>query len=149
MSTLHTNDAAGGITRLIDMGVEPFLISSTLIGILAQRLIRRVCTSCKTGYDPGDKELESLGITRKDVGDRQFYYGKGCQTCNNTGYKGRIGIFELLPVSVSIQEMINRRLPTGAIRNQAIEEGMTLLRQSGIRKVLDGMSTVEEVVQYT
>jgi type IV pilus assembly protein PilB len=149
LSTLHTNDAAGGITRLIDMGVEPFLISSTLIGILAQRLIRRICTGCSTPYDPTDRELESLGLAREDIGDRRFYYGKGCPACNNTGYKGRVGIFELLPVTVAIQEMINKRLPTGSIRNQAIKEGMTLLRQSGIRKILDGISTVEEVVQYT
>jgi type IV pilus assembly protein PilB len=149
LSTLHTNDAAGGITRLIDMGVEPFLISSTLIGVLAQRLIRRICDGCKTGYQPTDRELEALGVTREAVGDRQFYYGKGCATCNNTGYKGRIGIFELLPISVEIQRMINKRLPTGEIRKQAIQEGMHLLRQSGIRKVFDGVSTVEEVVQYT
>jgi type IV pilus assembly protein PilB len=149
LSTLHTNDAAGGITRLIDMGVEPFLISSTLIGVLAQRLIRRVCENCKASYEPTDKELEALGLAAEDVAGRKFYYGKGCQVCNNTGYKGRVGIFELLPISVPIQQMINQRLPTGDIRRQAISEGMLLLRQSGIRKVLDGVTTVEEVVQYT
>jgi type IV pilus assembly protein PilB len=149
LSTLHTNDSAGGITRLIDMGVEPFLISSTLIGVLAQRLIRRICAECKTPYDPTDKELDSLNLTREGVGDRKFYYGKGCNTCNNTGYRGRIGIFELLRITPAIQDMINRRLPTGDMRRQAIEEGMVLLRQSGIRKILDGLSTVEEVLQYT
>lgn len=149
LSTLHTNDASGAVTRLIDMGVEPFLISSTLIGILAQRLIRRVCTECRKAYVPEDQELELLGLDRESIGERQFYYGKGCETCNHTGYRGRVGIFELLPITTAIQEMINERLPTRDIRNQAIEEGMTLLRQSGIRKILDGVSTVEEVLQYT
>ncbi|MFO7820507.1 MAG: GspE/PulE family protein, partial [Lentisphaeria bacterium] len=149
LSTLHTNDAPGAVTRLIDMGVEPFLISSTLIGILAQRLIRRVCADCKVEYVPDDKELDLLGLDRETVGERKFYYGKGCDTCNNTGYRGRVGIFELLPMSVVVKDMVNESLPTRKIRNQAVQEGMTLLRQSGIRKILDGISTVEEVLQYT
>jgi type IV pilus assembly protein PilB len=149
MSTLHTNDASGAVTRLIDMGVEPFLISSTLIGILAQRLIRRICAGCKTPYEPTDRDLERLGIDREELGTRRFYYGKGCASCNNTGYKGRVGIFELLRITPEIQEMINRRLPTGSIRKKAIEQGMQLLRQAGTRKVLEGVSTVEEVAQYT
>ena len=149
LSTLHTNDAAGAITRLIDMGVEPFLISSTLAGILAQRLVRRICDDCKTAYTPTDKELDLLGLSREDIGDQQFYYGKGCNSCNNTGYKGRAGLFELLPLSMTIQDMINESMPTTDIRKQAIEEGMVLLRQDGIRKVLDGISSVEEVMQYT
>lgn len=149
LSTLHTNDAAGGITRLIDMGVEPFLISSTVIGVLAQRLIRRVCESCKTEYSPTTKELEPLGLEPEAVDGHAFYYGKGCANCNNTGYKGRVGIFEMLRVTPAIQDMINKRLPTGAIRKEAIREGMTLLRDSGIRRVLDGITTVEEVVRYT
>ena len=149
LSTLHTNDSAGGITRLIDMGVEPFLISSTLIGVLAQRLIRKICQNCKAPYEPTDRDLSLLRLTREDCRGRQFYYGKGCPNCNNTGYKGRIGLFELLRVSPAIQEIINKRLPTGHIRAKAIEEGMVLLRQAGIRKVLEGASTVEEVIQYT
>lgn len=149
LSTLHTNDAAGAVTRLIDMGVEPFLISSTLLGVLGQRLIRRVCTECQTAYDPTDQELELLNLERADIGDRKFYYGKGCDNCNNTGYKGRIGIFEMLRITPAVEEMINERLPTQSIRKQAVEEGMTLLRQSGLRKILDGTSTVEEVLQYT
>ncbi|MFW6414646.1 MAG: GspE/PulE family protein, partial [Verrucomicrobiota bacterium] len=149
MSTLHTNDAAGAITRLVDMGVEPFLISSTVAGILAQRLVRKICDDCKTEYDPTDKELKSLGLSREDIGDRKFYYGKGCKSCNNTGYRGRSGIFELLSVSPQIQDLINENMPTSTIRKQAIEEGMVLLRQSAIRKILDGISTVEEVIKYT
>ncbi|MDT8390781.1 MAG: ATPase, T2SS/T4P/T4SS family [Lentisphaeria bacterium] len=149
LSTLHTNDSAGAVTRLIDMGVEPFLISSTLIGILAQRLIRRICVNCKTSYEPTDRDLERINMSREELGGRKFYYGKGCANCNNAGYKGRVGIFELLRISPAIQTMINDRLPTSAIRNKAIEEGMQLLRYAGIRKILDGITTVEEVVQYT
>ena len=149
LSTLHTNDSAGAVTRLIDMGVEPFLISSTLIGILAQRLIRRICTSCKTSYEPTDRDLERINMSREELGGRKFYFGKGCPNCNNAGYKGRVGIFELLRISSEIQEMINARLPTSSIRNKAIEEGMQLLRSAGVRKILDGITTVEEVIQYT
>lgn len=149
LSTLHTNDSAGAVTRLIDMGVEPFLISSTLIGILAQRLIRRICTSCKTSYEPTERDLERIGLSRDELNDQKFYFGKGCPNCNNAGYKGRVGIFELLRISPEIQGMINDRLPTSLIRNKAIEEGMQLLRAAGIRKILDGITTIEEVVQYT
>jgi len=149
LSTLHTNDAPGAVTRLIDMGVEPFLISSTLCAILAQRLVRRVCPSCRTEYVPENSELDLLGLSREDVGDRPFFYGKGCQTCNNTGYKGRVGIFEFLPVTPAIEDMINRQLPTNQIRNKAVEEGMTSMRQSGIRLILDGVTTPEEILKYT
>lgn len=149
MSTLHTNDASGAVTRLIDMGVEPFLISSTLIGILAQRLIRRICPSCRTSYEPTDRDLERLGIEREDLGGRNFYYGKGCPNCNNSGYKGRVGIFELLRITPEVQQLINERMPTSTIRNKAIEQGMQLLRDAGVRKVIDGVTTAEEVAQYT
>ncbi len=149
LSTLHTNDASGGITRLIDMGVEPFLISSTLLGILAQRLIRRICPNCRVAYEPTDRDLERLGVGRDEIGGRKFYYGKGCGNCNNAGYKGRVGIFELLASTPEIQELINLRMPTGVIRKKAVEQGMVLLRQAGVRKVIDGITTVEEVIQYT
>ncbi len=149
LSTLHTNDSAGAITRLIDMGVEPFLISSTLVGVLAQRLVRRVCTSCKSKYEPDDKELKLLKLSREDIGDRQFCYGKGCANCNQTGYRGRVGLFELLRVTPEVQDLINQRKPTAVIRNQGVKEGMTLLRQSGIRKILDGVTSSEEILKYT
>ncbi len=149
MSTLHTNDAAGAITRLIDMGVEPFLISSTLVGILAQRLIRRICSSCRTEYEPEDQEIALLGLNREDMGGRTFFRGTGCDMCNNTGYKGRIGIFELLPINHNIQSLINKRMPTAAIRDSALEHGMETLRQNGTRYVLDGLTTAEEVLTYT
>jgi len=149
LSTLHTNDSPGAITRLIDMGVEPFLISSTLCGVLGQRLIRRVCANCRTKYDPEDGDLDMLGMTREDVGGQPFYYGKGCETCNNTGYKGRVGIFELLAISPDIREIINKRQPTSVIRDKAVEEGMSTMRGSGIRAILDGITSVEEVLKYT
>jgi type IV pilus assembly protein PilB len=149
LSTLHTNDAPGAVTRLIDMGVEPFLISSTLCGVIAQRLVRKSCSGCKTEYKPEPKELKLLGLSPEDVGDRMFAYGKGCQTCNNTGYKGRVGLFEFLKVSPEVQEMINKKVPTGVIREKAMEQGMTTMRQSGVRLILDRVTTAEEVLRYT
>jgi type IV pilus assembly protein PilB len=148
-STLHTNDAAGAIARLIDMDVEPFLISSTMEAVLGQRLVRTVCSQCKTFYEPDDSILESLGIGRKDVGERKFAYGAGCPACNETGYKGRKGIYEYLAVSNPIRELINERKPTLLIRDKAIELGMRTMREDGIRNILDGYTTVEEVVKYT
>ena len=149
LSTLHTNDAAGAITRLIDMGVEPFLISSTLVAVLGQRLIRRSCMQCRTAYRPEDKELGLLNLTRDDIANRPFYYGKGCPNCNNIGYRGRVAIYEMLLVSPAVAEQINKRMPTSVIRNKALEEGMATMRQCGIRAILDGISTVEEVLKYT
>ncbi len=148
-STLHTNDAAGAVTRLIDMDVEPFLISSTLVAVVGQRLVRTICEDCKTAYTPDDDILAGLQITRESIGDRQFYYGAGCETCNETGYKGRRGIYEYLSVSDPIKEMINERKPTLVIRDKAMELGMRTLREDGLRNVLDGYTTVEEIMKYT
>lgn len=148
-STLHTNDAPGAITRLIDMGVEPYLISSTLEAVLAQRLVRVICMNCKTAYTPEDALLEQLGLKRQDIGDRQFYFGEGCHACNQTGYHGRKGIFEYLTVTDPIREMINERSPTIQIKNRAVELGMRTLREDGIANVLDGYTTVEEILKYT
>ena len=149
LSTLHTNDAPGAITRLIDMGVEPFLISSTLVGVVAQRLIRRICRNCLTAYEPEDSELELLEVDRDDIPDGKLYYGKGCDACNHTGYKGRVGIFELLRMSPAIQEMVNKRLPTADITAQAVKEGFRSMRVSGITFVKEGISSSEEVLKYT
>lgn len=148
-STLHTNDAAGAVTRLIDMDVEPFLISSTLEAVVGQRLVRTICVNCKTAYKPDDQILGSLGMRRADVGDRPFYYGAGCEVCHNTGYKGRKGIYEYLMISDPIRELINQRQPTLILRDKAVELGMRTLRQDGIRNILDGYTTVEEVRRYT
>lgn len=149
LSTLHTNDAAGAVTRLIDMGIEPFLISSTLNGILAQRLLRRVCLDCREEYAPADAELKMLGLTREEVDNRPFYRGIGCDKCNNSGYKKRVGIFELLIISEPIQQLINSREPSQVIRQQAIADGMITLRRDGINQILNGITTAKEVLQYT
>ncbi|MBR6022369.1 MAG: Flp pilus assembly complex ATPase component TadA [Kiritimatiellae bacterium] len=148
-STLHTNDAAGAVTRLIDMGVEPFLIASTLEAVLGQRLVRTICNNCKTAYTPTPEILQQLGLTEKQVGGRPFYYGAGCSYCNQTGYKGRRGIYEYLRVTDPIRDLINQRKPTLVIRDKAVEMGMRTLREDGIRCILDGYTTVEEVLKYT
>ena len=149
LSTLHTNDAAGTVTRLIDMGIEPFLISSTLIGVLAQRLIRRVCPVCKEPYTPDDAELEAFGVTRDKIGNQQFWRGTGCDNCNGSGYRGRVGIFELLGVTSEIQQLINRRCPTQEIKEMAMKQGMETLRMDGFKQVVQGVTTAKEVIQYT
>jgi len=149
LSTLHTNDAAGAVTRLVDMGIEPFLVASTMIGVLAQRLIRRVCANCKYEYTPTDDELKMLGITREDVAGRPFYKGRGCEVCNNSGYKKRVGIFELLMITPAIKQLINEKKPTQYIKEQAMREGMVTMRQDGINQMLDGVTTCKEVLQYT
>ncbi|OGV59445.1 MAG: pilus assembly protein PilB [Lentisphaerae bacterium RIFOXYA12_FULL_48_11] len=148
-STLHTNDASGAVTRLIDMDVEPFLISSTLEAVLGQRLVRTVCSGCKTPYKPDAEVMKTLGVTEKDVEGRDFYYGAGCPKCNQTGYKGRKGIYEYLCVTDPVKQLINERKPTLIIRDKAVEMGMRTLREDGVRNVLDGYTTVEEVVKYT
>jgi type IV pilus assembly protein PilB len=153
LSTLHTNDAPGAVTRLIDMGVEPFLISSTLMAVLAQRLVRTVCRKCRTAFEPTEKQLSLLNLSPHDIGDKTFYYGRGCANCNDTGYKGRKGIFELLfellIVSEAIRLMINERAPTAVLRQKAMELGMVTLRSDGLRCIFDGDTTIEEVVKYT
>jgi len=148
-TTLHTNDAPGAITRLIDMGIEPFLISATLEAVLGQRLLRTICTQCRKTYQPNEELLAELGISRRDVGERQFYYGKGCEVCNNTGYKGRKGVYELLKVTDPIRELINARAPTVTLKEKAIELGMVTLRQDGLRSIFAGDTTIEEVLKYT
>ncbi len=148
-STLHTNDAAGAVTRLIDMGVEPFLISSTLEAVLGQRLVRTICKDCRTAYDPEQDQLEQLGLARDDVEGRSFYFGAGCGKCNDTGYRGRRGIYEYLRISDPIRTLISERKPSLVLREKAIELGMRTLREDGIRCILDGYTTVEEVLKYT
>jgi len=149
LSTLHTNDAPGAVTRLIDMGVEPFLISSTLMAVLAQRLVRTICKKCRTPFEPTETQLSMLNLSPHDVGDKVFYYGRGCAACNDTGYRGRRGIFELLVASEPIRLLINERAPTVVIRQKAVELGMVTLREDGLRGIFDGDTTIEEVVKYT
>jgi type IV pilus assembly protein PilB len=148
-STLHTNDAAGAIARLIDLGIEPFLITSTLEAVVGQRLVRTICEKCKTGYEPDDEILEQLSLVRRDVGDRPFRYGKGCGGCFNIGYKGQKGIFEYMTITDPVRQLISERKPSVMLRNKAIELGMKTLREDGIRNILDGFTTVEEVLKFT
>ncbi len=149
LSTLHTNDAPGAVTRLIDMGLEPFLISASLEAILAQRLVRRICPSCRTAYEPGQDLIDMLDVDPLEIADKDFFYGEGCPECSKTGYRGRIGLFEMIMVTDAIREMINHRAPTLAIKQKALEQGMRSLRDDGLRAIFDGKSTIEEVLKYT
>jgi type IV pilus assembly protein PilB len=148
-TTLHTNDAPGAITRLIDMGVEPFLLSSTLEAVLGQRLLRSICRQCRTTYQPSEMLLAQLGLSRRDIGNNRFHYGKGCDTCNQTGYKGRKGIYELMKITDPLRELINERAPTVTLKEKAIQLGMVTLRQDGLRSIFAGDTTVDEVLKYT
>ena len=149
LSTLHTNDAAGAVTRLVDMGVESFLVASTLEAVLAQRLVRRICRQCKTAYDPAPEMLTQLGLRSNGSGDRQFSHGRGCPACSQSGYRGRLGIYEWLRVSEPVRDLITARAPTLVIRQKAIEHGMRTLRDDGLRAIFDGHTSVEEVIKYT
>jgi len=149
LSTLHTNDSPGAVTRLVDMGVEPFLISSTLMAVLGQRLVRTICKNCRTPFEPTEAQLEMLNLSPHDLGDKVFHYGRGCSVCNDTGYKGRKGIFELLIISEAIRTLINERSPTVVVRQKAVELGMVTLREDGLRAIFEGDTTIEEVVKYT
>jgi len=149
LSTLHTNDAPGAVTRLVDMGVEPFLISSTLVAVIGQRLVRTICKNCRTPFEPTETQLALLNLSPHDLGEKTFYYGRGCSTCNDTGYKGRKGIFELLTIGDAIRALINERAPTVVMRQKAVELGMSTLREDGLRSIFDGVTTIEEIVKYT
>lgn len=149
LSTLHTNDAAGAVTRFVDMGVQPFLLSATILGVLAQRLVRTICPYCKTAYKPSNTLLNQLGINPALLGQQQFYTGARCDKCANTGYKGRKGIHELLNASDPIRDLITQNVPSIVLRQKAIELGMTTLREDGIQNIFEGNTTIEEVLKYT
>jgi type IV pilus assembly protein PilB len=149
LSTLHTNDAPSAVTRLLDLGLEPFLITATMEAIVAQRLVRRICLNCKEGYEPTDEELYELELTRSEIEGKQFYYGTGCKKCNGSGYKGRIAIFEIMVISDRIRDMIMNMASTADLRSASKEEGMRMLRDSGLLHIYDGISTIEEVVKET
>jgi type IV pilus assembly protein PilB len=146
-STLHTNDAAGAITRLLDMGVEPYLVASILIGSIAQRLVRRICTKCKTPTTVRPEYLRQIGLTPEDLNGRTLYAGAGCEECGRTGYKGRIGVFEMLTIDDEIRRMIVERASATVIKQYAVSKGMTTLLGDGREKVLEGISTVDEVLR--
>jgi len=148
-STLHTNDAPTAFTRLIDMGVEPFLVSSSLIAVQAQRLVRRICAQCKEAYTPSDTELAEAGVPRAALAGHVVYRAVGCPACLSTGYKGRTGIYELLVVTEALRDLVTSRQSAGVIRRKATEEGLKSLRDDGIRKVLEGVTTLDEVMRVT
>ena len=149
LSTLHTNDAPGAVTRLVDMGCEPFLVAASLEGVLAQRLVRTICKECKTPYEPNEAILNQLGISPHELGDKEFFTGSGCDACGNSGYKGRRGLYELLNISDPVRELITDRAPTVVVKQKAMEHGMTTLREDGLRNIYLGHTTIEEVLKYT
>ncbi|MEM7809271.1 MAG: ATPase, T2SS/T4P/T4SS family [Planctomycetota bacterium] len=148
-STLHTNDAPSSIARMLDLGLEPFLITATLEGVVAQRLVRKVCRDCKTAYTPPLEQLMELELTEKDAEGHTFYYGKGCDTCNNTGYKGRMGIFEIMVLDDDMRDMVVAHASTQQLRNAARSRGMRSLRESGLAAIFEGETSIEEVVRET
>ncbi|MGI8604207.1 MAG: GspE/PulE family protein [Verrucomicrobiales bacterium] len=149
LTTLHTNDAPGAVTRLVDMGLEPFLVSASLEGVLAQRLIRTICKECKVSYEPTDAILTQLGISPHEIGDKHFLTGEGCEECGQSGYHGRKGLYELLNITDPIRDMITERTPTVVLKQKAIELGLTTLREDGLRNIYEGYTTIEEVLKYT
>ncbi len=150
-STLHTNDAAGAVTRLLDLGLEPYLISSSVIAMMAQRLVRKICPDCKEEYQPTERELKSLGLDKAITENQQqkFYIGAGCDKCFQTGYRGRTGVYELMTIDEQLQELIYKKDTAGAIKRQALETKMQTLRMDGTRKVLAGTTTIAEVLRVT
>jgi len=148
-TTLHTNDAPSSIARLLDLGVEPYLLTATLEGIVSQRLIRKICENCKEPYEPNEVQLRELELTEDDIKGKKFYYGRGCAKCNNTGYRGRTGIFEIMTLNDEIRELIMDRASTNLLRIAAQKAGMKLLRNAGLADIYDGITTIDEVVKET
>ena len=148
-STLHTNDSAGAVTRLFDMGIEPFLASSSILGIVAQRLVRRVCTHCKEPVEIEQEALRELGVNGRETLAGTFYVGRGCEYCRYTGYRGRVAICEILVVNESIRQLMLARASAGQVRQKACSQGMRTMRQDGWEKVKAGLTTVQEVLRVT
>ena len=148
-TTLHTNDAPSSVARLLDLGVEPFLITATVEGVVAQRLVRRICTNCKTPFDPDEAQLKEIGLTEEDIKDKQLYYGRGCNRCNGTGYKGRTGLYEIMLFTEEIRNLIMNRASSNVLRVAAQKAGMRPLRDNGLAAIFDGITTIDEVVKET
>jgi type IV pilus assembly protein PilB len=148
-TTLHTNDSPGTIARLLDFGIEPFLLTATIEGIVGQRLVRKICTSCKTAFEPDAAQLRELRLTEEDIKGKKFYYGRGCSKCNGTGYKGRIGMFEIMVFNDEIRELIMNRASTNVLRVAALKGGMKQLRETGMAAVYDGITTIDEIAKET
>ncbi|MGE4285898.1 MAG: GspE/PulE family protein [Phycisphaerae bacterium] len=149
LTTVHTNDAPSAVARLLDLGLETFLVTATVESIIAQRLVRKICKNCRKEYQPSEEELMELGLRPADVEGKQFYYGRGCDLCNRTGYKGRLGIYEIMVFNDEIRDLIMNNASTAVLRAAARKNGMKLLRESGLRAIYDGQTTIEEVVKET
>jgi type IV pilus assembly protein PilB len=148
-STLHTNDAPTAITRLLDLGLEPYLVTATLEAVVAQRLVRRICTNCRAEFEPTEEMLWELRLTPEEVRGRTFFFGRGCELCNNTGYKGRTGLFEIMHIDDALRDLIMHGASTNVIRDEARKRGMRALRDAGLMGIYDGMTTIEEVIRAT
>ncbi|MEJ2703763.1 MAG: ATPase, T2SS/T4P/T4SS family [Sedimentisphaerales bacterium] len=148
-TTLHTNDAPSSIARLLDMGIEPFLITATVEGIVAQRLVRRICLNCKTQFEPSEAQLMELQLLPEDIKGKKFHYGRGCSRCNGTGYKGRIGIFEIMVFNDEIRDLVMNQASTSVLRAAAQKAGMRILRQNGLEAIYDGITTIDEIAKET
>jgi type IV pilus assembly protein PilB len=149
LTTLHTNDAPSSIARLLDLGLESFLITATIEGIIAQRLVRKICSKCKEAYSPTEVELMELALTPEDIKDRQFYRGVGCEFCKSTGYKGRTGLYEIMVLDDEMRDMIMNSASTQVLREASRKRGSRSLRQAGLIAIYDGITTIDEVVQET
>ena len=148
-TTLHTTDAPSSIARLLDLGVEPFLLTATIEGIVSQRLVRRICESCKTAFEPSEAQLMELQLAPDDIKGKKFYYGRGCSKCNGTGYRGRIGVFEIMVFNDEIRDLVMNQASTAVLRAASQKAGMRLLRENGLEAMYDGVTTIDEVVKET
>jgi type IV pilus assembly protein PilB len=148
-STLHTNDAPSAVTRLIDIGVKPFLVASSTRALMAQRLVRKVCRQCAAPYTPSDAEMRALGLEASGVQGATFMRGKGCANCSNNGYRGRFGIFEIFVIDDEARKLIYEKVPSSVLRSRAREMGMRTLREDGVRKAQAGLTTPDEVIKAT
>ncbi|RKY09536.1 MAG: pilus assembly protein PilB, partial [Planctomycetota bacterium] len=148
-TTVHTNDAPSTLARLIDLGLETFLITATMEGIIAQRLVRRICLNCKTAFEPTEAMLMEVGLTPDDVAGKELYYGRGCDQCNNTGYRGRIGLYEIMMLDDELRDLIMNDASTNVLRQAARRNGMRTLRENGLAVIFDGITTIEEVARET
>jgi type IV pilus assembly protein PilB len=148
-TTLHTNDSPATIARLLDLGIEPFLLTATIEGIVGQRLVRRICPNCKTAFEPNEGQLRQLRLTEEEIKGKKFHYGRGCSKCNGTGYRGRIGIFEIMVFNDEIRELVMNRASTNVLRVAALKGGMKPLRDNGLAAIYDGVTTIDEIAKET
>ena len=148
-TTLHTNDAPSSVARLLDLGVEPFLLTATIEGIVAQRLVRKICMNCRAPFEPDEAQLRDLRLTEEDIKGKKFYYGRGCNRCNGTGYKGRVGIFEIMTFTDEIRDLVMNRASTNVLRTAALKAGMKQLRENGLAALYEGVTSIDEIAKET